>query len=102
MINRFCQGLCDEEAGQHTSTQRPATIEDALDTVRWFKHVHQAMYGKTAKKEKISILFSSHDPQKLPRMDLEDDAIYVERKGNINLTIHQENFRKIEEQINDV
>ena len=49
-VIRFCQGLLDKEAGQHVCTLKPCSVEDAIDKVRWYQHVHQAIYGKSRSK----------------------------------------------------
>lgn len=50
-VTRFFQGICDLEDDQYACTQQPPPIEDTLDTVRWFQHVHQAVYGNTKSNE---------------------------------------------------
>ena len=45
-VVRFCQGLYDKAAAQDASIKRHQTIEEAMDHVKWFQHVHQAVYGK--------------------------------------------------------
>ncbi len=42
-IMRFCQGCLDKRAGHYAINQRPSTMEDALDKVRWFQHTEKLM-----------------------------------------------------------
>ncbi len=41
-IMRFCQGCSDSQAGQQACLAKPATIEAALDIVKWYKHTRVA------------------------------------------------------------
>ena len=45
-ILKFCQGCLDKEAGLYALNQRPDTVEEAVDRIRWFQHTNQAIYGK--------------------------------------------------------
>ncbi len=42
-ILRFCQGCLDKRAGHYAINQRPMTMDDALDKVRWFQHTDKLM-----------------------------------------------------------
>jgi hypothetical protein len=52
IINRFCQGLYDKEAGERASNQRHATLEKVMDAVRWFQYNHEVMYPAQATTQK--------------------------------------------------
>lgn len=43
---RFCQGCCDEEAGQHAAISRPKSMEEAVNKVKWYQHTTKAIFGK--------------------------------------------------------
>jgi hypothetical protein len=48
IIWRFCQGLHDKEAGEHTINKDPDTLDQAMEQVRWYQYNHQVFYpGKT-------------------------------------------------------
>ena len=49
-ILRFCQGCSDKEAGQHAATQRPTSMEDAIDKIKWYQHTVKAIYGHPVRK----------------------------------------------------
>ncbi len=51
-VIRFCQGLLDKDAGQHVCMSKPHTVDHAMDDVRWFQHVHQAVQGKSNRRDK--------------------------------------------------
>ncbi|MES9882036.1 MAG: hypothetical protein ABW185_14260 [Sedimenticola sp.] len=51
IVIQFCQGIEDKEAGQIVFTKRPATIEQAVNDVRWAQHVRQAMYGRGGRRD---------------------------------------------------
>jgi hypothetical protein len=46
-ITRFCSGLYDKPSAQNACVQRHKTMEGAIDYVKWYQHVHQAVYGKS-------------------------------------------------------
>ena len=48
---RFCQGLLDKEAWQHVCVHGPKSMEEAINNVRWFEHVHHDVYGNMAMTE---------------------------------------------------
>ncbi len=50
-VIRFCQGLLDKDAGQHVCLARPATVDSAMDEVRLYQHVHQAIHGSAEKRD---------------------------------------------------
>ncbi len=45
-IFKFCEGCLDKAAGHYTINLRPATMEDAIDKIRWYQHTDSIMYGK--------------------------------------------------------
>ena len=45
VINTFCQGASDREAGQHAVHSRPQTLEEAVDLVRGYKNSHGVASG---------------------------------------------------------
>jgi len=50
-VVRFCQGAADKEGGSYTSNIRPQNMEEAIDKMRWHQHNHQAIYGRSPRKE---------------------------------------------------
>ena len=50
-VVRFCQGLLDKDVASQVSIKEPASMEDAINKVRWGRHVQQAVFGKK-KREK--------------------------------------------------
>ena len=61
-VLRFCQGCLDKEAGLYAINQRPQSIKEAIDRVRWFQHTSQAVYGRS-RKEIRSIYEPDLDPE---------------------------------------
>ena len=45
-ILRFCMGAREKEAGEQVVNQRPQTIEQAIDKMKWAIHTHGLMYGR--------------------------------------------------------
>ncbi|XP_071122022.1 uncharacterized protein [Mytilus edulis] len=54
-IMRLCQGASDKEGGMLASNAKPKSIEEAVDKIRWHQHNHQAIYGRSARKEVKSV-----------------------------------------------
>ncbi|XP_076082636.1 uncharacterized protein LOC143053741 [Mytilus galloprovincialis] len=54
-IMRLCQGASDKEGGMLASNVKPKSIEEAVDKIRWHQHNHQAIYGRSARKEVKSV-----------------------------------------------
>lgn len=50
-VVRFCEGLLDREAGLRVGMDKPATIEQAINNIRWYQHLHQSVYGKSSKRD---------------------------------------------------
>lgn len=50
-VVRFCEGLLDREAGLRVGMDKPANIEQAINSVRWYQHLQQSVYGKSSKRE---------------------------------------------------
>ena len=50
-VVRLCQGAADKEAGSYASNIRPKNIEETIDKMRWHQHNHQAIYGRTPRRE---------------------------------------------------
>lgn len=50
-IMRLCQGAADKDAGSYASNIRPSSMEEAVDKMRWFHYNHQAIFGRTPKRE---------------------------------------------------
>jgi hypothetical protein len=59
-VGRFCQGAADKEAGSYASNIRPNNIEEAIDKIRWHQHNHQAIYGRTPRREVKQVSPGSH------------------------------------------
>lgn len=60
-ITRFCQGCADKRAGHYTINQRPATMEEALDKIRWFQHTDRIMNER--KREVRSVVLPTSDEE---------------------------------------
>ncbi len=43
VVNRFLQGMTDKEAGQHVCMGKPVSLQQAINDVLWYQHVHNAM-----------------------------------------------------------
>lgn len=54
VFDKFCQGCCDKEAGQHAAMSRPKPMEEAIDKVKWYQHTTEAIYGKPVRRREIS------------------------------------------------
>ncbi|MBV2113437.1 MAG: hypothetical protein KUF82_20990 [Candidatus Thiodiazotropha sp. (ex Ctena orbiculata)] len=50
-VIRFCEGLLDREAGLRVGMDKPANIEQAINSVRWYQHLQQSVYGKSNKRD---------------------------------------------------
>ena len=50
-VVRFCEGLLDREAGLRVGMDKPANIEQAINSVRWYQHLQQSVYGKSSKRD---------------------------------------------------
>ena len=50
-VLRLCQGVSDKDAGSAASNIRPRSIEEAVDKIRWYQHNHQAIYGRSSRRE---------------------------------------------------
>ena len=53
VVNRFCQGLVDKQAGHQVCSRNPKSVEEALNAVRWYQHVQQAMYGDSHRESQV-------------------------------------------------
>lgn len=49
-INRFCQGCTDKDAAKHACFEHPSSMEEALNLVKHYQYISQAVDGKKAKK----------------------------------------------------
>ena len=47
LASKAFRDLPDNEVGQHVGVQGPTSMEEAIYNVRWFEHVHHALYGKS-------------------------------------------------------
>ena len=50
-VIRFCEGLLDRAAGLCVGMGKPANIEQAINSVRWYQHLQQSVYGKSNKRD---------------------------------------------------
>ena len=50
-VIRFCEGLLDREAGLRVGMDKPAHIEQAINSIRWYQHLQQSVYGKSNKRD---------------------------------------------------
>ncbi|WAR07138.1 hypothetical protein MAR_017096 [Mya arenaria] len=50
-------GVIDKDSGKHALTQRPKSLTAAMDTMKYFQHISQAMDGKKGRKprEEVSV-----------------------------------------------
>ena len=62
-VVRFCQGLLDKDVASQVSIKEPASMEDAINKVRWGQHVQQAVFGKKKERNRKS--------------DSDDDDLYM-------------------------
>ncbi|KAH3794884.1 hypothetical protein DPMN_148422 [Dreissena polymorpha] len=46
VIQRFCHGCINKEAGEVAANARPSTMEAAVDKVKWAVHTHTAVHGR--------------------------------------------------------
>ena len=50
-VIRFCEGLLDRKAGLRVGMDKPANIEQAINSIRWYQHLQQSVYGKSNKRD---------------------------------------------------
>jgi hypothetical protein len=62
MVNRFCQGLSDRDAGHHVCMKEPHTIQSAIQMVRKYQEVHSAIYGKSKRDSRRKVEYEE-EPQ---------------------------------------
>lgn len=53
VIDRFCLGLSDREAGEHVALKEPDTLQQAIQSVRKYQRVHNTVKPKREMKKKI-------------------------------------------------
>ena len=46
-VLRFCEGLLGRKAGLRVGMDKPADMEQAINSVRWYQHLQQSVYGKS-------------------------------------------------------
>ena len=56
-ISKFCQGCIDKVAAKHACFERPSTMEEALDLVKYHQYISQAVNGE--KKRNGDVLINS-------------------------------------------
>ena len=54
-ISKFCQGCIDKVAAKHACFERPSTMEEALDLVKYHQYISQAVDGKMNRNEDLLI-----------------------------------------------
>ena len=81
-VVRFCQGLLNKEVASQVSIKEPASMEDAINKVRWGQHVQQAVFGK--KKERNRKSDSDDDDLYMVSeiVSTKQSAANVQRSGN--------------------
>ncbi|KAH3842929.1 hypothetical protein DPMN_116434 [Dreissena polymorpha] len=52
-ILKFCMGAKEREAGEQVINQRPVSIEQAIDKLKWAIHTHGLMYGRPKLVRKV-------------------------------------------------
>jgi len=55
VINRFCQGCRDPEAGKYACLGAPETMEEALNSIRTFQYISQAVDVKHKKRAEPAV-----------------------------------------------
>ena len=55
VIDRFCLGLSDKEAGEHVALKEPGTIQQAIQAVRKYQPVHNTIKPKRESKKKSEV-----------------------------------------------
>ncbi|KAH3821827.1 hypothetical protein DPMN_123595 [Dreissena polymorpha] len=55
----------DKEAGKHACLQRPKSIKEAIDLVRYHQYIPQAVDGNKVPRGRSVNLFSSRNEDKL-------------------------------------
>lgn len=61
VISRFCQGCYDKDAAKHACFENPRNIEEALNLVKQYQYISQAVDGRhRRKKDDISINSVQH------------------------------------------
>jgi len=89
-VVRFCQGLYDKEAAHDASMQRLRTMEEALDHVKWFQHIHSTIYGsrnrsrRSRDSEDIPAVYETrrreYDDRPRRRQDFYDEPVVYETR----------------------
>ncbi|KAJ8315881.1 hypothetical protein KUTeg_006557 [Tegillarca granosa] len=51
-ISKFCQGCFDKEAGKHACFERPKNIQAALNAIKHFQYISQAVDSKKSRRSK--------------------------------------------------
>ena len=54
-ISKFCQGCIDKVAAKHACFERPSTMEEALDLVKYHQYISQAVDGEKTRNEDFLI-----------------------------------------------
>lgn len=54
-ISKFCQGCVDKEAGKHACLERPRTMDRALNLVKHYQYITQAVDGKRGRKSEHTV-----------------------------------------------
>ncbi|XP_060602282.1 uncharacterized protein LOC132755437 [Ruditapes philippinarum] len=49
-VSKFCEGLVDKDAAVAVAMDRPSTMEEAMNKVHWYQHLHQSVYGRSKKR----------------------------------------------------
>ncbi|KAH3737269.1 uncharacterized protein LOC127849771 [Dreissena polymorpha] len=84
-ILRFCMGARDKEAGELVINQRPASIEQAFDKLKWAVHTHGLMYGrvKAVKKVECEGQMEVSEVKVAPQYRLVDRMVAIEKKNEL-------------------
>ena len=52
VVDRFCLGLFDRDAGEHVALNEPVSIQQAIQAVRKYQQVHGSMNTKLRRDSK--------------------------------------------------
>jgi len=69
-IAKFCQGCLDRDAGKHACFEHPKNMQAALNAVKHYQYISQAVDGKKSRKQKddVSVNMVTPTPADLEKM----------------------------------
>ena len=100
LISKFCFAAWDRDAGVKAMEQGPPkTLEEAVESVRWYQHVQGAVDNSYAERPRANVGGWSPERERLDRRDQyltrrEDaDSRYDRYRGNLRGAHPQSNYR---------